>query len=72
MVYIMDMANGTEHPVEEPSYQVVRETRLAPRDMDLQAGCLQPRLAMVEIQAQTKARTLPAASVDALLKTFED
>ncbi|HED52320.1 MAG TPA: hypothetical protein ENI83_02060 [Gammaproteobacteria bacterium] len=72
MVYIMDMVDGTEHPVEEPSYQVARETRLDPRNMDLQAECLQPRLAMVEIQTQTKACTLPAASVDALLKTFED
>jgi hypothetical protein len=72
MAYIMDMANGTEHPVEEPSYQVVRESRLDAHDTAQLTEHPQLQLAVLEVQTQTEARPLPAASVEALIKALED
>lgn len=68
MAYIMDMTNGTVHPVEEPSYQIKRESR----DEARLAEYPQLQLAMVEAQTQVEAPALPAASIEALIKTLED
>ena len=72
MAYIMDMANGTVHPVEEPSYQVKRDSSIESRDENRLAVYPQPQLAMVEAQRQTETPAIPAASIEALIKTLED
>jgi len=72
MAYIMDMADGTEHLTEEPPYQAARETRLESRDRDHLVEHPQLQLAMVEIQTPAETGTLPAAAVEALIKTLED
>ena len=72
MAYIMDMASGTEHPVEEPSYSAVRKSSLGAGDIPHLDKHPQLQLAMIEIQTQAETRTLPAASLDALIKTLGD
>lgn len=72
MAHIMDMANGTIHPVEEPSYQVKRDSRIESRDATRPAEYPQLQLAMVEAETYVETRALPAASIDALIRTLED
>ena len=73
MAHIMDMANGTVHPVEEPSYQIKRESRTESRDAAQFAEYPQLQLALTEAQTQAKPRTtLPPAAVEALIKMLED
>ena len=70
MAHIMDMANGTVHPVEEPSYQVKHGSRTESRDAARSVKYPQLQLAMIETQTEIPA--LPAASIEALIKTLED
>ncbi len=70
MAYIVDMASGTAYPVEEPEYRINRAPETSSQDVPRPAILPQLQLAMVE--AQTEARPLPAASIEALLKTLED
>lgn len=73
MAYIMDMASGTEFTIEEPSYKVTRETVDASCDTTYRMDCPpQLQLAMVELQPQHEARSLPAAALEALIDSIED
>jgi len=72
MAYTMDMASGTVLSVEEPSFQLKRDTRVASRDTIQTAEYPQLQLAMVETQAQTEVPAFPATVVEALIKTLED
>jgi len=72
VAHIMDMANGTIHPVEEPSYQGKRDSRTESRDGTRPAEYPQLQLAMVEAQTQVETPALPAVAIDALIRTLED
>ena len=72
MAYIMDMASGSEFPVEEPSYKLARETGSASCERPRRMDCPQLQLAMVEVQAEGETRTLPAATLEALINSLED
>jgi len=72
MAYIMDMASGTKLAVEEPSYQLKRDSRNMPLDASLLAEYPQLQLAMVEVQTQTEAASFHASVVEAAIETLED
>jgi len=72
MAYIMDMASGKAYPVEVPEYRIDRAPGTASQDVLRPEALPELQLAMVERQAQPETRSLPAASIAALLKTLED
>jgi len=72
MAHIMDIADGTLHPVEEPSYLVNPESRTESRDAARLAEYPQLQLAMVETHIQAEAPALPVASIEALIRALED
>ncbi|TCK17192.1 hypothetical protein DFR30_0413 [Thiogranum longum] len=72
MAYFMDMASGTEFPVEEPSCKLVCKAENSACDTPCAIEEPHLQLAMVEARTQSEARTLPAASVEALIKSLED
>lgn len=70
MAYIMDMASGTTHKVEEPAYN--RNATTETRDDTVPEAHAQLQLAMVEATAQHEHPALHPAALDALIKTLED
>ncbi len=72
MAYIMDMASGTEFPIEEPSCKLAREARDEPCEIQCPTGHARLQLAMHEVQTQSVARALPVAAVEELINSLED